>query len=147
MAEEAPEPSSLEAAATKVRRMSRAELAFREAVCPSTIPDDVPDDNETGKIALSDALMLDGWASVKRASLTVPAINRMSVKLGEARSSMKFSSTKMLSGLGISSRNITESGKRFPPEPPPPPEATEEVEAALEAARQRKSSVASEPTE
>ena len=121
--------------------MSRAELAFREAVCPSTIPDDVPDDNETGKIALSDALMLDGWASVKRASLTVPAINRMSVKLGEARSSMKFSSTKM---LGISR---TESGKRFPPEPPPPPEKTEEVEAALEAARQRKSSVASEPTE
>ena len=95
------------------------ELAFREAVCPTTIPNDVPREAQ-GAVALSDKLLLDGWSSVKRVSMTVPAVKRMSVKLGSVK-------------RGGSIKNL-------PPAPPKPLPMTEEVALAIEKAKERKAS-------
>ena len=108
------------------RRMSTSALVqtFREAVCPQTLAadEDGAEEGASDGITLSDALLVDGTASLRRLT---------------RRFSVGASSKKDLEGAPLTRRLSS-----TPPPPPPPLPLTDEVLASIEAAQLRQKSSA-----
>ena len=134
------------------RRMSALEEAFREAVCPATLPEAPDADSDPTKATLGDYFLVDGMSSVRRLSSVKNLTRALSMrKSSDDLNSLRLESARIdaeSARIDAESARVDDLTRRpsvLPPPPPPPVEQTDEVEAAVQAAAQRRASVSGAP--